>query len=354
MDIYKKILHWLDTKKNFIVILNVIIILLCCYLLYETSSLWQNLFDLFITVAKPFFIAFVIAYVFEPFVESLTKFKIKRSIAIGIVILMILLMASIFISSLVPLLYDKITDMIGPLYEGLTTLQALLLEHFNLDISGIVNQATTTFQSWIMDMSFMDTTIGIISTTMSKIGSYTINLILAIYFLADYQHIRYRIKCLATKISPNLAYGLKQIDIQLAAYIKAFLILMMIQTVIYGSIYLLIGHSSWLLLGLLSGVSCIFPYIGPIAVNTLGVITALGMPTAKILLLLVAIFIQSNLDSYVITPKVYSSRIQIEPVYVIFALLSASTIFGPWGIIVAMPLLVICKISFQTIKELRN
>lgn len=354
MDIFKKLLHWFDTRKNFIVILNIIMLLLCCYLLYETSSLWQNLCHLFIIVIKPFFIAFVIAYVFEPFVESLTRFKIKRHIAIALVILLLLIIAGIFVGSLVPLLYDKISDIVGPLYDGLAKLQKILLEHFNIDITNIVTKATKIMQDWIVNLSFMDTTISIITSTLNKIGAYTINLILAIYFLADYPRIHQTIKRLAYKINTDFGYCLKQIDIHLAAYIKAFLILMMIQTAIYSCIYLIIGHNSWLLLGLLSGVACIFPYIGPMAVNALGIITALGMPTTRIILLLVAIFIQSNVDSYIITPKVYSSRIQIEPIFVIFALLSSSTIFGPWGIVVAMPLLVILKIIFQTLKELHS
>ena len=86
----------------------------------------------------------------------------------------------------------------------------------------------------------------------------------------------------------------------------------------------------------------------------MGIITTLGMPFYKLILLLVAIFVQSNLDSYFITPRIYASRIEIKPIWTIFGIMTASTLFGPWGIIIAMPTLVIIKITMQTIMEIRT
>lgn len=352
MEFFKKFLAWLDNRKNFVVLCHLIILLLCAFLLYQTSSLWHNLFNLFITIVKPFFVGFVIAYVFEPFVEKLMTFKIKRSTAIALMMIMLLFVTVLFIGTLVPLLYAKILEMADPLTRGLATVQQLLLEHFQLDISAWVTNATQTVQEWLMDLSFMNTTIGIIGNIINKVGSYTINLILAIYFLADYPRIHHHIAVLAYRIHHHFAYCLKQIDLQLTAYIKAFLLLMIIQTLIFIAIYLAIGHPNWLLLGLLSGVSSIFPFIGPLSINILGVLTFLGMPLWRVIFLIILIFIESSIDSYFITPKVYSSKIQIAPIYVIFSLLSASTLLGPWGIVVAMPLFVIFKTTFQTIKEI--
>ena len=112
--------------------------------------------------------------------------------------------------------------------------------------------------------------------------------------------------------------------------------------------YLILGHPNWFTLGLLSGVSGISPYIGPITANIFGFITTLGLGTVKIVLLMIIIFILSNLDSYYITPKIYSENIKIKSIWVLFGILTGSTLFGPLGIVIAMPLLVICKITFET------
>ena len=66
------------------------------------------------------------------------------------------------------------------------------------------------------------------------------------------------------------------------------------------------------------------------------------------------IFILSNLDSYYITPKIYSQRIEIKSIWVLFGILTGSTLFGPLGIVIAMPLLVIFKITIETYREQRH
>ena len=115
--------------------------------------------------------------------------------------------------------------------------------------------------------------------------------------------------------------------------------------------YLAIGHPNWLILGFVSGASSIIPYVGPIVANCLGLITSLGMGTTTIVILFILIFIQSTIMSYVITPRIYSSRIDLSIMWVLFGILSGSSLFGIWGIVIAMPLLVSAKITFQVYKE---
>lgn len=55
--------------------------------------------------------------------------------------------------------------------------------------------------------------------------------------------------------------------------------------------------------------------------------------------------------SYVITPKIYSSRIDLSIMWVLFGILSGSSLFGMLGMVIAMPLLVSVKVSYQVYKE---
>ena len=127
-----------------------------------------------------------------------------------------------------------------------------------------------------------------------------------------------------------------------------------IQGVMACAMFLIIGHPNWILLGLLSGVSSVFPYIGPVAVNGLGIITSLSMGATTIVILCVLIFVQSIVMSYIITPRIYSAQIDLSVMSVLFGILSGSTLFGIWGMIIAMPILVIIKIVYQIYKEHRN
>lgn len=353
MEDIKNFLNRLTSRKQMVMLINLLAICIIFYLLYASFSLWENIFNLCMTVLKPFLIGFIIAYVFSPLVNYMENKKVPRWIAITLVVTLMLTAIAVLIISIIPMLYNKALELSGPLVGGLFELQNLVKEYFNVDISSMVDSTIAGLTLWFSNLSFMDTTFGLISTILGKIGGYIINLILAIYFLVDYRRIHHSIGILANRVHPNFRYCLLRIDQELMSYIQAFLILMVIQGAVYGGIYFVLGNPNWLLLGLLSGLSCILPYIGPLAVNALGIITTLGMPFYKLILLLVLIFIQSNLDSYFITPRVYSSRIEIKPIWIIFAILTSSTLLGAWGIIVAMPILVIIKITLQTIMEIQ-
>lgn len=354
MEFLKKVISWMDNRKNTIVIANVLLLLFAIFLLYKTSSLWSEYWHLFIVVIKPFFISFIIAYVLEPFVEMLIARHLSRPLAITLIFSVFAIIIVLFLNALIPMLYKKIIALMVPLSNGLTEVQVLLLDHFNIDISSIVNNALSALQAWLTDLSFMNTTIDIASNLLTSIAGYIIDIILAVYFLSDWPQIRKKLSKMAYQAHPNLAFCLSQINMQLMAYIKAFIILMIIQFITFAFIYLCIGNPDWMLLGLLAGVSCILPYIGPMLVNVLGIITTLGLPFNRLIILLIAIFIQSNVDSYIITPKVYSTQIEIEPIYVLFGLLTGSTLFGAWGMVAAMPVLVVIKITVKSIKRIKQ
>ena len=71
----------------------------------------------------------------------------------------------------------------------------------------------------------------------------------------------------------------------------------------------------------------------------------------KLIILFVLIFIQSNVVPYVIQPKIYSSKIDLSIMWVLFGILTGSTLFGAWGMIIAMPILVTIKISYRVYRQ---
>ena len=85
--------------------------------------------------------------------------------------------------------------------------------------------------------------------------------------------------------------------------------------------------------------------------NLLGIVTSITMGTTKLIILFVLIFIQSNVVPYVIQPKIYSSKIDLSIMWVLFGILTGSTLFGAWGMIIAMPILVTIKISYRVYRQ---
>ena len=153
------------------------------------------------------------------------------------------------------------------------------------------------------------------------------------------------------KFDENLPVYLKEINISLIEYIEAFALSALIQGLTTAFVYLVIGHPNWILLGIFSAISSVIPYVGPIVANLLGIVTSITMGTTKLIILFVLIFIQSNVVPYVIQPKIYSSKIDLSIMWVLFGILTGSTLFGAWGMIIAMPILVTIKISYRVYRQ---
>ena len=198
---------------------------------------------------------------------------------------------------------------------------------------------------------YLDATIDVLNQVLVNLTNFIIYVILAIYMSNIFNSIRQTIKNIAIKIDCNLPIYLKEIDLSLVQYVKAFFIGAIAQAITTMIMYVLIGHPNWLILGVVSGVSSIIPYVGPIIANCLGLITSLGMQSSTIIFLCILIFIQSIVMSYIITPRIYSSRIDLSILWVLFGILSGSSLFGIVGMIIAMPLLVSIKIIYQVYKE---
>ena len=135
---------------------------------------------------------------------------------------------------------------------------------------------------------------------------------------------------------------LKEINISLIEYIEAFALSALIQGLTTAFVYLVIGHPNWILLGIFSAISSVIPYVGPIVANLLGIVTSITMGATKLIILFVLIFIQ---------PKIYSSKIDLSIMWVLFGILTGSTLFGAWGMIIAMPILVTIKISYRVYRQ---
>ena len=354
MSHLKKFIQKLSSRQFMFTILNILGLAIIIYILYATASFWSDWIHIIFKIIKPFLIGFAIAYVFEPFVSFLEKHHIKRMIGITIVIFSLITLIFTFLGTLLPLLYENANELANTFTYGIQEIEVMFLNSFNIDISGIASFLSTKLNEMLQSDLLLDTSLEMVTQALSFFGNLIIYVVLSVYFLSDYQKVRRGIKKIALLIHPNCPHYLKCIDEQLNEYIKAFITLMVIQGIMYGIMYGLLGHPNWFVLGLFAGISGIFPYIGPIIANMFGFITTLGLGGMKVLFLLIMIFILSNVDSYYITPKIYSKKIEIEPIWVIFGILTGSTLLGAIGVVLAMPVLVILKITYQTYKANRN
>lgn len=351
LKILKEMFRIISSKKITQTLLNTLIVLLIILLINATNEVWGGFISVLWQVIKPFFIAFVIAFVLNPLITWLEQYIKKRALALTCVYIGGITAIIFIIILAIPIIYNSIFELYPAFEDGLIYLSKLIENNFNYDISHLVAYIQTQVASLLKTTTVLNTTFEVLNSLLVNAANFLIYVILAIYISSRYDGICKKIKHITSKFDESMPLYLTEINISLNDYIKAFSISALVQGITTCIIYLAVGHPNWALIGIVSCISSIIPYVGPILSNVLGVITSITLGATRLTILLILVFIQSNIVPYVIQPKIYSSKIDLSIMWVLFGILAGSTLFGPWGMVIAMPLIVTCKITYRVYRE---
>ena len=104
---------------------------------------------------------------------------------------------------------------------------------------------------------------------------------------------------------------------------------------------LILGVDMWLILAISAGLLNVIPNFGPIIAMIPAVLVALlTSPTQALLVAGLYLTVQA-IESNLITPNVQKKLLNIPPALLIFFQVVMGTLTGGWGIILAVPMLVI-------------
>jgi predicted PurR-regulated permease PerM len=151
------------------------------------------------------------------------------------------------------------------------------------------------------------------------------------------------------------------------AYVTLGLIAQMIRGFIVGNVIIgiLLGITStvafWILgvpyfylIGIVSGVVSLLPYLGIVLAILPPVVVSLDSLTTERVVAIVAIVVVSHLIALnVLYPKIIGRRLQLNPLTVTLALLFWGWLWGAMGLILAVPLTGAIKIIFDHIGNLK-
>lgn len=151
--------------------------------------------------------------------------------------------------------------------------------------------------------------------------------------------------------SNSLVWGgiINNLDVLMAGYVRALLILSMATCIVYGAVFSFMGVTYALLLGVMAGLLEVIPFVGPLiaAVAVLAVSAFSGYP--HLLWLLLFIVGYRLFQDYVFNPYLMSSGIEVPPLLVILGLLAGEQVGGVAGIFLAVPVTAALKIIFAQI-----
>ena len=146
---------------------------------------------------------------------------------------------------------------------------------------------------------------------------------------------------------------LREIDRNLQQFLKGQVAVIATVSVISCIAYSIIGVPFALVIGVLAGICNAIPTFGPFIGGGFAYIAMLmGLAAGDFSIIdflirsafvLAAILGIQMLDNSLISPKIMSTAVDVDPLLIMFAVLVGATVLGFWGVLLAIPIIVVVK-----------
>ncbi|HET7055234.1 MAG TPA: AI-2E family transporter, partial [Thermomicrobiales bacterium] len=130
----------------------------------------------------------------------------------------------------------------------------------------------------------------------------------------------------------------EEIERRIGGWARGQMTLCLVIGVISTVGYLALGLKYWVALGLWAGFTELIPFIGPILGGAAAFVVALTDSWQKALIVVAFVIVLQQLESAVLVPRVMRSSVGMSPLTVILAVLVGTTLNGPLGAILAIPI----------------
>lgn len=314
-----------------------------------------------LSVISPLFIGFIVAWLFNPLVNKMTKKGMSRIIASIIVYIIFILFLVVFFRVFIPIIYNELNELIGTIPSIVSDITNFINDIFNkiddaqgFDINSIkdgILDAITAYGNSIS--SNLPTTImNIMGSLFSGLGSIFFGLIIGLYMLFDFDNVTVLfLKLIPSRHQMEIAGLLDKIGVEVRKTVNGTLLVACMVFVCDTIGFSIIGLKSALLFGLFCGITDLIPYIGPWLGTAVATVVGLTQsPLVGLGVLIIAVIVQM-VESYVLQPVVMSKATNLHPVTIICGLLIFGHFFGIVGMILATPIMSIIKVIWHFIAD---
>ncbi|MBQ8750483.1 MAG: AI-2E family transporter [Alphaproteobacteria bacterium] len=324
---------------------------------YVSPYLWLVIFFTFFyslyvlrSVLMPFVAGILLAYLLDPMVDKLEKFKLSRLSSTLIVCFITIL---IIVPALV-LLIGMIENQISLLIQATPKYLTLIMEKIRPTLENL-NERFPDLKSANIEelvknnignsMKFIGKVLkALISNGFALINLISLLLIMPIvtfYMLRDWDNFVKKFESLLPKKSKkSIMATFKDIDKIIAGFIRGQLSVCLILGIFYSIGLKLVGLELGLLVGFIAGIISFIPYVGSITGFVVGCILAFAQygDITHVLYVVGVFMLGQFIEGNFLTPKLVGESVGLHPVWVMFALLAGGVLLGFLGLMLAVPL----------------
>jgi len=308
-------------------------------------------------IITPVLMAFLFAVLLLPIFTFLNgRLKFPRHLA---AIICVLLFALVIVGILVFISY-QVTDMAND-FETIkkntntfiTEIHKFVREKFQISIGEQKKYLDTVTKDSVKNGTG---TIGtaLISITDLLLDCTIIPIYTFLFLLYKDHFILFLAKLIPKGDHAALKDILSQIKVSINNYIVSLIFEMIVVSVLTSLGLWIVGVKYFILLGLITGILNLIPYIGILIAGIITVLASLtGTPETSIILsILIVNLIVQLIDNNILVPLIINSKVEINAFVSIMGIIVGGAAAGISGMFLAIPLLAILKIIFERIESL--
>jgi len=297
---------------------------------------------------SPLLVSFIFAYILTPLKRHFEgrgfSTKLSAIFSIIIIVVVFILIFFIIIPSIIKEVFviassiDIIEDSLKPYFLFYNKLPVYIKG--NVDV--ILVKLKSILTAYINKL-FVNTIV-----VSKKMPLYFLTPIFTYYFLVDTAYFKQQIVNIIPYKFRHVVFELtKEIDEIIGNYIRGQLILSFIIALFtfIGLFFLKIRFP--LFIAVINGFTNIIPYFGPVLGFVPAFIIALTQSINKAIVVSIFFFILQEIESSMVAPKILGDSLGIHPVYVIIILLVGGKFFGGAGLLLAVPIAGIIKVTYN-------
>ena len=380
--------RYIEGKKRINIDLSLITKIFLGILIFYLINIIFNKFPILGYTLSSVIIAIIFAYIIDPIVNYLERKGVKRQFGVIIVYISAILIFGILIVSVIPKTINEVSNlltslpgMVDTLIREFNNFLSNVFAKFNIElpknfiniyketnpkVNGnvetpqIVSNILDSIKGTINDLivKVQGSLMGSLSNVISKLYGFLTSafrlvliIIFSFYFSVDKERFMLRVKkAIPNKHREDISYLTRNIDIALQQFIRGRM-LMAIFVGLLTMVYLLVLRVDFaIIIGLITCVADIIPFIGPFLGCAPAVLFAFMDSPMKALWVLILFVIVQWVENNILAPKLIGDSTGLNPLVILISIIIGGGIFGVWGMVISVPLMSIIFILVDFIK----
>lgn len=308
-------------------------------------------------IIVPLLFSIIASIVLHPAVNFLVRIKVNRIVAISITLflaIVIIVALGTFLFSQASRFTESLPKLIDKFIEILNNAIAWVSGYFDISPRKINNWLKNT------EGDLLNNSGSAIGNTLASVGGLLVLMLLIpvyIFMLLFYQPLL--LEFFRKLFGSDNRKEVNEIITEIKTLIQQYLIGLLIETAIIAALYtiglFILGIEYAIIIGIIGALLNLIPYIGSWIAASLPMMIAMVTKTSPwfaLLVLALYIFIQI-IDNNYIVPKVVASKVKINALITIVAVIAFGALWGIPGMLLAIPLTAIIKLIFDHIEPLK-